>query len=53
MSDVRPFLALDATADFSRDEHLMALNYTARRCGAVLSTADLLEQLSEVPARAG
>lgn len=53
MSDVRPFLALDATADFSREEHLMALNYTARRCGAVLSTADLLEQLSEVPARAG
>ncbi|MFE3443601.1 isochorismatase family protein [Nocardia sp. NPDC059180] len=53
MSDVRPFLALDATADFSREEHLMALNYTARRCGAVLTTADLLAQLSEVPARAG
>lgn len=46
MSDVRPFLALDATADFSREEHLMALNYTARRCGAVLPTAALLEQLS-------
>ncbi|WP_280269931.1 isochorismatase family protein [Nocardia wallacei] len=45
MSDVRPFLALDATADFTRDEHLMALNYTARRCGAVLPTADLLGQL--------
>lgn len=48
MSDVRPFMALDATADFSREEHLMALNYTARRCGAVLSTADLLRQLGEV-----
>ncbi|WP_306359848.1 isochorismatase family protein [Nocardia sp. CC227C] len=45
MSDVRPFLALDATADFSREEHLMALNYTARRCGAVLTTAELLHQL--------
>ncbi|SUD47789.1 Isochorismatase [Nocardia otitidiscaviarum] len=45
MSDVRPFLALDATADFSREEHLMALNYTARRCGAVSTTAELLDQL--------
>ncbi|MBF6177666.1 isochorismatase family protein [Nocardia otitidiscaviarum] len=45
MSDVRPFLALDATADFSREEHLMALNYTARRCGAVSTTAELLHQL--------
>ncbi|MBF6236823.1 isochorismatase family protein [Nocardia otitidiscaviarum] len=45
MSDVRPFLALDATADFSREEHLMALNYTARRCGAVLTTAELLHRL--------
>ncbi|MFC3965699.1 isochorismatase family protein [Nocardia jiangsuensis] len=45
MSDVCPFLVLDATADFSRDEHLMALNYTARRCGAVLSTDQLVEQL--------
>lgn len=52
MSDVRPFLALDATADFSRDEHLMALNYTARRCGAVVTTDELLRQLDEasVPA---
>ncbi|WP_446225032.1 isochorismatase family protein [Nocardia sp. IBHARD005] len=45
MSDIRPFMVLDATADFTRDEHLMALNYTARRCGAVLSTAALLDQL--------
>ncbi|GAB2706389.1 isochorismatase family protein [Nocardia thraciensis] len=51
MSDVRPFLALDATADFSRDEHLMALNYTARRCGAVLSTADLLDRLTAAESR--
>ncbi|NNH73186.1 isochorismatase family protein [Nocardia uniformis] len=52
MSDVRPFLALDATADFSREEHLMALNYTARRCGAVLSTAEILGELGDAPARA-
>lgn len=48
MSDVRPFMALDATADFSREEHVMALNYVARRCGAVLNTADLLRQLGGV-----
>ncbi|MFI6866081.1 isochorismatase family protein [Nocardia sp. NPDC050406] len=47
MSDVRPFLASDATADFSRDEHVMALNYVARRCGSVLSTAALLDQLTD------
>ncbi|MFJ2838664.1 isochorismatase family protein [Nocardia sp. NPDC087230] len=49
MSDVRPFLVHDATADFSRDEHVMALNYVARRCGAVTGTAELLRHLD--PAR--
>ncbi|MEV6770300.1 isochorismatase family protein [Nocardia sp. NPDC051030] len=47
MSDVRPFLILDATADFSREEHLMALNYTARRCGTVLTTTQALSHLSK------
>lgn len=51
MSDVRPFLVLDATADFSREEHLMALNYTARRCGAVIDTDELVRQLGNVPTR--
>lgn len=50
MSDVCPFLVLDATADFSREEHLLALNYTARRCGAVVSTGDLLRQLDTASA---
>ncbi|MBF6329406.1 isochorismatase family protein [Nocardia transvalensis] len=52
MSDIRPFLVLDATADFSREEHLMALNYVARRCGAVLTTDELLRHLDGVPLRA-
>ncbi|MEV0063889.1 isochorismatase family protein [Nocardia sp. NPDC050718] len=50
MSDVRPFLVFDATADFSRDEHLMALNYVARRCGAVTGTEELIQQLGTAPA---
>ncbi len=45
MSDIRPFLVLDATADFSREEHLMALNYVARRCGAVVTTGELMHRL--------
>lgn len=49
MNDIQPFLALDATADFGRDEHIMALNYTARRCGAVSTTEGLLRQLSGAP----
>ncbi|NLG54706.1 MAG: isochorismatase family protein, partial [Rhodococcus sp.] len=42
MNDVAPFLVADATADFSRDEHLMALDYTAKRCGAVAMTDDIV-----------
>ncbi|GAB4588002.1 isochorismatase family protein [Nocardia sp. IFM 10818] len=53
MSDIHPFLVQDATADFTRDEHLMALNYVTRRCGAVATTADLLHQLGGVPVSAG
>ncbi|MFI9509707.1 isochorismatase family protein [Nocardia sp. NPDC052566] len=53
MSDIHPFLALDATADFTREEHLMALNYTARRSGAILPTTALLDQLGDVSAATG
>jgi len=42
----------DAVADFSRDEHRIALRYTARRCGMVLSTDGVLAQL-EAPVPAG
>ena len=46
MSDVAPFMALDATADFSRDEHLMALQYVAKRVGRVETTDALIESIT-------
>ena len=42
MRDIKPFMVADALADFSRDEHLMALNYVAGRSGRVVMTEDLL-----------
>ena len=42
MRDIKPFMVADALADFSREEHLMALNYVAGRAGRVVMTDDLL-----------
>ncbi|WP_410012399.1 isochorismatase family protein [Sodalis sp. C49] len=42
MRNIKPLLVADALADFTRDDHLMALRYAAGRCGRVLMTADLL-----------
>ena len=42
MRNIKPFMVADALADFSRDEHMMALTYTAGRSGKVVMTADLL-----------
>ncbi|QCQ89780.1 isochorismatase family protein [Rhodococcus sp. SGAir0479] len=53
MSDVRPFLVLDATADFSRDEHVMAATYAAKRCGAVVTTDDVSAALTREFVAAG
>jgi bifunctional isochorismate lyase/aryl carrier protein len=42
MKDIQPFVVADALADFSEDEHRMALNYVAQRCGRVAWTEDLV-----------
>ncbi|MFI7702184.1 isochorismatase family protein [Nonomuraea sp. NPDC049480] len=48
--DVQPFLVADALADFSLDDHVMALRYAAGRCAVPLSTVDTLIELETQPA---
>lgn len=45
MRDVRPFFVADAMADFSADQHRMALTYAAGRCAVVASTDQIVEEL--------
>lgn len=47
MADIKPFVVSDALGDFSRERHEMALHYVAHSSGKVLSTARLLDELSE------
>ncbi|AOM41388.1 isochorismatase family protein [Xenorhabdus hominickii] len=49
MRDIKPFFVADALADFSRNEHIMALRYIAGRCGRVLTTETLLNEISPSP----
>lgn len=46
MRNIKPFMIADALADFSQEEHLMALRYTAGRCGRVLTSEQLLDTLA-------
>ncbi|MCM2129831.1 isochorismatase family protein [Larsenimonas rhizosphaerae] len=47
MQDVQPFFIVDALADFSREEHLMAINYVARRCGVSLDRHTALAAIGQ------
>ncbi|CUW45656.1 isochorismatase [Brucella vulpis] len=46
MNDIQPFMVGDAVADFSEEEHRLALKYVATRCGAVIDTASLIGKLA-------
>ena len=43
--EVRAFLVADGVADFSLEDHRMALSYAAKRCGVVDSTRHLAQAL--------
>ena len=45
MRDVQAFVVADAVADFSREDHDMALRWAAGRCAVVLSTDALLKEV--------
>lgn len=45
MRDIKPFLVADAVADFSVEDHAMALRWAAAKCAVVTTTDRLLADL--------
>ncbi|MFN8203941.1 MAG: isochorismatase family protein [Solirubrobacteraceae bacterium] len=45
MQEIEPFVVADAVADFSLDEHRLALRWAAGRCATVTTTAHVLADL--------
>jgi bifunctional isochorismate lyase/aryl carrier protein len=46
MQDVQPFLVIDGCADFSLDDHRMAITHVARCCGVSLTASQTLDGLA-------
>ncbi|MFD8462312.1 isochorismatase family protein [Streptomyces antimycoticus] len=51
-NDVQAFMVADAMADFSADEHRMALEYAAARCAVVVPAKTVLSAFAATPAGA-
>jgi bifunctional isochorismate lyase/aryl carrier protein len=49
MLDLQAFLVADATADFSREEHLMALRWASGRCARTVTAGQAVAQLRAAP----
>ncbi|WP_370978713.1 isochorismatase family protein [Agaribacterium sp. ZY112] len=47
MSDIKAFMVSDAVADFSPEEHAIALDLVAGRCGMITHTQALLQSLKK------
>ncbi|MER7700975.1 MULTISPECIES: isochorismatase family protein [unclassified Streptomyces] len=47
---VQPFLVADAMADFTPDDHRMALQYASARCGVSVTTAAVCDALTKTSA---
>lgn len=41
MNDIKAFVVSDAVADFSCEDHAMALDYISQRCGQVIGLSDI------------
>ncbi len=46
MNDIQPFFVCDATADFSANEHTMAIRYVSQLCGVSVTSGQLQRWLS-------
>ena len=41
-NDIQPFVVADAVADFSAEDHRFAMEYAARNCAVLVTSADVL-----------
>ncbi|OCT11518.1 isochorismatase [Paenibacillus pectinilyticus] len=52
MQDIQPFFVADAVADFSLENHQMAITYAAQRCAVTLTTERVLTYLAPAQSQA-